>query len=62
MGERLVCQVPQGHYQTSTVIAAVRLLGARAPLGSGSAHGAELVAALALAFADISAADCLGFF
>ena len=31
VGERLVAQVPQGHYQTSTLIAAVRLNGACAP-------------------------------
>jgi transposase len=31
VGERLVTQVPQGHYQTSTLIAAVRLAGACAP-------------------------------
>lgn len=31
VGERLVAAVPQGHYQTSTLIAAVRLRGACAP-------------------------------
>jgi transposase len=31
VGERLVSQVPHGHYQTSTLIAAVRLNGACAP-------------------------------
>ncbi len=31
VGERLVAQVPQGHYQTSTLVAAVRLNGACAP-------------------------------
>ena len=31
VGERLVSHVPQGHYQTSTLIAAVRLAGACAP-------------------------------
>ena len=28
VGERLVCTAPQGHYQTTTLIAAVRLKGA----------------------------------
>lgn len=31
VGQRLVCAVPQGHYQTTTMIAAVRLKGAQAP-------------------------------
>ena len=31
VGRRLVCPVPQGHYQTSTLIAAVRLRGPCAP-------------------------------
>ena len=31
VGRRLVCPVPQGHYQTTTLIAAVRLLGPCAP-------------------------------
>jgi len=31
VGQRLVAAVPQGHYQTSTLIAALRLRGARAP-------------------------------
>ena len=31
VGQRLVCSVPQGHYQTSTVIAGVRLGGPCAP-------------------------------
>jgi transposase len=31
VGERLVTHVPHGHYQTSTLIAAVRLAGACAP-------------------------------
>ena len=30
-GQRLVCAVPQGHYQASTLIAAVRLKGPQAP-------------------------------
>jgi hypothetical protein len=32
VGRRLVCSVPQGHYQTTTLIAAVRLLGPCVPL------------------------------
>lgn len=31
VGQRLVCAVPQGHYQTTTLIAAVRLEGPQAP-------------------------------
>jgi transposase len=31
VGQRLVCAVPQGHYQTTTMIAAVRLRGPQAP-------------------------------
>ena len=31
VGQRLICPVPQGHYQTSTLIAAVRLNGPQAP-------------------------------
>lgn len=31
VGQRLVCPVPQGHYQTTTLIAAVRLQGPQAP-------------------------------
>jgi transposase len=31
VGQRLVCAVPQGHYQTTTLIAAVRLQGPQAP-------------------------------
>jgi transposase len=31
MGQRLVCAVPQGHYQTTTLIAAVSLHGPQAP-------------------------------
>ena len=30
VGQRLVCPVPQGHYQTTTLIAAVRLQGPQA--------------------------------
>ena len=31
VGQRLVCPVPQGHYQTTTMIAAMRLKGPQAP-------------------------------
>ena len=31
VGQRLVCPVPQGHYQTTTMIAAVRLQGPQVP-------------------------------
>ena len=31
VGQRLACPVPQGHYQTTTMIAAVRLQGPQAP-------------------------------
>ena len=31
VGQRLVCAVPQGHYQTTTLIAAVRTKGPQAP-------------------------------
>jgi len=31
VGQRLVCPVPQGHYQTTTLIAAMRLQGPQAP-------------------------------
>jgi transposase len=31
VGQRLVCPVPQGHYQTTTMIAAMRLTGPQAP-------------------------------
>lgn len=31
VGERLVCAVPHGHYQATTLIAAVRLKGPQAP-------------------------------
>lgn len=31
IGQRLVCPVPHGHYQTTTLVAAVRLKGPQAP-------------------------------
>lgn len=45
VGERLVCAVPQGHYQTTTMIAAVRLRGAQAPcLFDGAMDGEMFLA------------------
>lgn len=45
VGERLVCSVPQGHYQTTTMIAAVRLKGAQAPwLFEGAMDGEMFLA------------------
>lgn len=40
VGQRLTCPVPHGHYQTTTLIAAVRLQGSQAPwLFSGAMDG-----------------------
>jgi transposase len=40
VGRRLVCPVPHGHYQTTTLIAAVRLRGPQAPwLFDGAVDG-----------------------
>ena len=39
---RLVCAVPHGHYQTTTLIAAVRLKGPQAPWLFGGAVDGEL--------------------
>ena len=45
VGERLVTQIPHGHYQTSTLIAAVRLAGACAPwLFEGAMDGEMFLA------------------
>jgi transposase len=45
VGERLVAQVPHGHYQTSTLIAAVRLRGPCAPwLFEGAMDGEMFLA------------------
>ena len=45
VGERLVCSVPQGHYETTTMIAAVRLTGAQAPcLFEGAMDGEMFLA------------------
>jgi transposase len=42
VGRRLVCAVPQGHYQTTTLIAAVRLQGPQAPWLFAGAMDGEL--------------------
>lgn len=42
VGERLVAHVPHGHYQTSTLVAAVRLAGACAPWLFDGAMDGEL--------------------
>ena len=45
VGERLVCAVPQGHYQTTTLIAGVRLTGPQAPcLLAGALDGEMFLA------------------
>lgn len=45
VGQRLVCSIPQGHYQTTTMIAAVRLRGAQAPyLFDGAMDGETFLA------------------
>ena len=42
VGQRLACPVPHGHYQTTTLIAAVRLQGPQAPWLFGGAMDGEL--------------------
>jgi transposase len=42
VGQRLVCPVPQGHYQTTTMVAAVRLQGPQAPWLFDGAMDGEL--------------------
>lgn len=42
VGQRLVCRVPHGHYQTTTLIAAVRLEGPQAPWLFGGPLDGEL--------------------
>ena len=42
IGQRLACPVPHGHYQTTTLIAAVRLKGPQAPWLFGGAMDGEL--------------------
>lgn len=45
IGQRLACPVPHGHYQTTTMIAAVRLKGPRAPwLFGGAMDGEQFLA------------------
>jgi transposase len=45
VGQRLVCPVPHGHYQTTTMIAAVRLIGPEAPwLFEGAMDGEMFLA------------------
>lgn len=45
IGQRLVCPVPHGHYQTTTLIAAVRSRGPQAPwLFGGAMDGALFLA------------------
>jgi transposase len=42
VGQRLVCSVPHGHYQTTTMIAGVRRKGPQAPWLFGGAMDGEL--------------------
>ena len=42
IGQRLACALPHGHYQTTTLIAAVRLQGPQAPWLFGGAMDGEL--------------------
>ncbi|MSU27328.1 MAG: hypothetical protein EXS27_05360 [Pedosphaera sp.] len=42
VGQRLGCSVPHGHYQTTTLIAAVRLQGPQAPWLFGGPMDGEL--------------------
>lgn len=42
IGQRLACPVPHGHYQTTTLIAALRLQGPQAPWLFGGAMDGEL--------------------
>lgn len=42
VGQRLVCRRPHGHYQTTTMIAAVRLTGPQAPWWFAGAVDGEL--------------------
>lgn len=42
VGQRLICPVPHGHYQTTTLIAAVRLQGPQAPWLFGGPMDGEL--------------------
>ena len=42
VGQRLVCRIPHGHYQSNTLVAAVRLTGACAPWLFAGAMDGEL--------------------
>ena len=42
VGQRLACPVPHGHYQTTTLVAAVRLQGPQAPWLFGGAMNGPL--------------------
>jgi transposase len=55
IGQRLACPVPHGHYQTTTLIAAVRLQGTQAPWLFGGAMDGELF----LAWVKQGLAPCL---
>jgi transposase len=54
-GQRLACPLPHGHYQTTTMIAAVRLKGPQAPWLFGGAMNGELF----LAWVEQGLAGCL---
>lgn len=55
IGQRLACPLPHGHYQTTTMIAAVRLKGPQAPWLFGGAMTGELF----LAWVEQGLAGCL---
>jgi transposase len=55
IGQRLVCRLPHGHYQTTTMIAGVRLRGPQAPWLFGGAMDGELF----LAWVKQGLAGCL---
>jgi transposase len=54
IGQRLVCSLPQGHYQTTTLIAAVRLQGPQAPwMFDGAMNGPLFLAWLTQALVPV---------
>ncbi len=55
IGQRLACPIPHGHYQTTTLIAAVRLKGPQVPWLFGGAMDGELF----LAWVKQGLVDCL---
>jgi transposase len=55
IGQRLACPIPHGHYQTTTMIAAVRLKGPQVPWLFGGAMDGELF----LAWVEQGLAGCL---